>query len=315
MCTALLACLCAVSLSLASASSSSSSSPFSALASGGGGGGANGGGGKVSAALQTPEGRTYAITMSLLAGMATSIGGIMAIVSKPDDARLAFLLGIAVGVMASLSIVELLINNAVEHGALGVSASCVLGAIFYAVVEPLLPESSFDEASFHAEPADDPKASSLPPLAKRVQLLRLGFLMAVTMTLHNLPEGFAVAFASHADFGTAVTLAVAVHNIPEGVIVAAPIYAATGSRMRALAIATVSGLSEPLGALIALTFLHKHLTELRLAYLLAFTGGVMGAVCVLELWPEGKRCRNDRKLFEGSAVGVLLMLGTLYAGA
>ena len=103
------------------------------------------------------------------------------------------------------------------------------------------------------------------------------------MTLHNLPEGFAVAFASHAEYGTAVTLAVAVHNIPEGVIVAAPIFTATGSRTKALAIATLSGLSEPFGALIALNLLHAHLTELRLAYLLAFTGGVMGAVCVLEL--------------------------------
>jgi hypothetical protein len=54
--------------------------------------------------------------------------------------------------------------------------------------------------------------------------------MAFTMTLHNLPEGFAVAFSAYTDFGPVMAAAIAVHNIPEGVIVSAPVYAATGSR-------------------------------------------------------------------------------------
>ena len=62
------------------------------------------------------------------------------------------------------------------------------------------------------------------------------------------------------------------HNIPEGIIVAAPIYAATGSRLQALGIATASGLSEPLGALAALLFVKPFLTPARLQCALAFTG-------------------------------------------
>ena len=96
--------------------------------------------------------------------------------------------------------------------------------------------------------------------------------MAITMTLHNMPEGLAVAFSSYTDFGNIMAVAIAMHNIPEGIIVAAPIYAATGSRTKALLIATISGLSEPLGALTALVFVKPFLTPARLQCALALTG-------------------------------------------
>jgi ZIP family zinc transporter len=138
--------------------------------------------------------------------------------------------------------------------------------------------------------------------------------MAFTMTLHNLPEGFAVAFASFTDFGPVMAAAIAVHNIPEGIIVAAPVYAATGSRWKALLVATLSGLSEPLGALIALVAVRPWLSEALLHYILAFAGGIMAAVCVLELLPEGRKCRADGRLAAGVALGGAAMAWTLWVG-
>lgn len=96
--------------------------------------------------------------------------------------------------------------------------------------------------------------------------------MAFTMTLHNMPEGLAVAFSAYTGLGWVMAVAIAMHNIPEGIIVAAPIYAATGSRLQALAIATMSGLSEPLGALLALLFVKPFLTMQRLHLTMAFMG-------------------------------------------
>lgn len=64
--------------------------------------------------------------------------------------------------------------------------------------------------------------------------------MALTMTLHNLPEGFAVAFSALTPLGPVMALAIAMHNIPEGIIIAAPIYAATGNRWKAVGLATAS---------------------------------------------------------------------------
>jgi ZIP family zinc transporter len=75
--------------------------------------------------------------------------------------------------------------------------------------------------------------------------MRLGLLMAITMTLHNLPEGFAVAFSSFTDIGPVMATAIGVHNIPEGIIVAAPVYAATGSRRQALLMVRPRGHCSP----------------------------------------------------------------------
>ena len=97
----------------------------------------------------------------------------------------------------------------------------------------------------------------------------------------------------------------------QGVIVAAPMYAATGSRWKAMGLATASGLSEPVGALLALLLVKPFLTAARLNYILGFVGGLMAAVSLLELWPEAKKCRNDRRMWTGIVVGAAVMGATL----
>ena len=71
------------------------------------------------------------------------------------------------------------------------------------------------------------------------------------------------------------------------------------------------GLSEPVGALIALVFIKPYLTPLRLHLMLAFVGGVMSAVCWIELLPEGRRCKHDGALLRGTLLGAGLMAITL----
>ncbi len=298
----------------------------------------------------------YALLLSTLAGLSTSVGGILAVWKRPDAKLLAFLLGTAIGVMSTLSFVELYVKNILENGFWGVTLSTMAGAVLYAVVEPLLPHVDLFEkdgpgGTKQKQNGGEPKTSSSTSIggggkvksselnmssslskslssssamnervmpgeteASRGRLMRLGILMAVAMTLHNIPEGFAVAFSSFTEIGPIMAIAIGLHNVPEGIIVAAPVYAATGSRGKALALATASGLSEPLGALFALFFIQPYLTPLRLQYMLAATGGVMSAVCFIELWPEGKKCRNDLSLAKGISLGSALMLGTLYVG-
>ncbi len=83
----------------------------------------------------------YALLLSLLAGLATSVGGIIAVWRKPDNALLAFLLGTAIGVMATLSVVELYVKNVLENGFVGISLATASGSMVYVVVEPLLPKA------------------------------------------------------------------------------------------------------------------------------------------------------------------------------
>lgn len=228
----------------------------------------------------------------------------MQILRKPNDSHLAFLLGIAIGVMMSLSFFELWLHNCIQHGMVPVTSAVAGGALLYRLVQPLLPE-----VSMHVS-ANADKSS----ISRSAELLRLGLVMAVTMTLHNFPEGFAVAFSSLTDFGPTMALAIAIHNIPEGIIVAAPVYAATGSRWKALGMAALSGISEPLGALIALLSVRPIISEDALHIVLAIVGGIMGAVCVLELWSEGKKCRSDKNLSLGILFGTVIMGSTLLLG-
>jgi zinc transporter, ZIP family len=126
--------------------------------------------------------------------------------------------------------------------------------------------------------------------------------------------------------------AIALHNIPEGVIVAAPVFAATGSRLAALGLAAASGMSEPVGAAAALflarpwllseagagagaaTAAATALAEERLALVLAGSGGVMAAVCAVDLYPQGLKCAAPSRLAVGSVLGALAMGTTLALG-
>lgn len=144
--------------------------------------------------------------------------------------------------------------------------------------------------------------------------------------LHNIPEGLTIpihqqqlpilfAHCAALLFLHHCRAPAALHNIPEGLVIAAPLYAATGSKLTALGATAASGLSEPVGALLALLVFKPFVTSLaQLDYVLAATGGVMLSVCVLELWPEGRRCGQDVRLWQGIALGTVVMGWTLYVG-
>lgn len=267
-----------------------------------------------------------ALVLSTLAGLTTALGAAVAVYKKPDARAMALLLGVAIGVMATLSFVELYLKNVLEHGVWTVTGAALAGAGTYACAAPFLPNAEHPSASGGSSPdertamnatskSDDTKNGGNVGGVSKGRLLRLGILMAFAMTLHNFPEGFAVACASFTKIGPTMAFAIGMHNVPEGIIIAAPVYAATGSRVRAMFLATASGLSEPVGALVALKFMKPYLTPARLDHLLAGTGGIMVAVCLLELWPEAKKCGHNDSMYRGTLLGGGLMLVTLYLGA
>lgn len=172
--------------------------------------------------------------------------------------------------MGVLSVCEMWLHNALDHGAAPVTLAFAGGAGAYCLLAPLLPEVSTGgrwgvggddegekeggsegkrrkkvEEKAPVDASEKDKLSSAakggasgeetppppppPPPLKPAQLLRLGLVVAVAMTAHNLPEGFAVAFSSFTPLGPAMAWAIAAHNIPEGVVVAAPVYAVSFS--------------------------------------------------------------------------------------
>jgi ZIP family zinc transporter len=115
------------------------------------------------------------------------------------------------------------------------------------------------------------------------------------------------------ELGLKMTFAIAIHNIPEGIVIAAPIFAATGDRMKAFLMASASGLSEPLGAMVALKFLRPYLLEYprAMGFVMTSVGGIMISAASIELIPEGLAYNQPRALATGLVTGSIVMGTTM----
>lgn len=216
------------------------------------------------------------------------------------------LLGFASGVMVAASVWSLLIP-AMEinagQGAMAVTAAAVgflLGIGFLLIIDVLTP---------HLHISTD------IPEGPRSHLSRTAML-ALAVTIHNLPEGMAVGVVfAGAQIGTtsisfasaiAISLGIAIQNIPEGAIISMPMCAAGNSRWRSFLIGSLSGAVEPVGAIIVLMLTSTVLPVLP--YLLAFAAGAMFYVVVEELIPEASSGQHSNISTIGFAVGFVLMM-------
>ena len=123
------------------------------------------------------------------------------------------------------------------------------------------------------------------------RLTQMGVMTAVAIGIHNFPEGLAtfVATLNDPNVGVALAVAIGIHNIPEGLCVAIPIYYATGSRWKALGWALLSGISEPIGALLGYLVLKDHMGPMAYGLVFGFVGGMMVYICLHELIPTAHR--------------------------
>ena len=248
--------------------------------------------------------------MSLVAGLSTGLGGCVVFCVSNVTARvLAFTLSLAAGVMTSVSILELM--KPITEGTLQPLLWACIGGAFYGVMRRALPESdpAVNAAVAHKRLESDEE----DVVARRARQWRLGVLMMITLTAHNLPEGVAVAVGALTSTrtGLVVMSAIAMHNIPEGLSIAVPIYAATGSRWKALGMALASGLSEPLGAGLGILVLRPLLSHNVVDNATCAVGGVMLAVSVLELGPESRKHNDPAASFSGFVLGWIAILITV----
>ena len=119
------------------------------------------------------------------------------------------------------------------------------------------------------------------------RLLMMASVVAAAIVLHNIPEGMATFVASYHSVASGLPLAVAIaiHNIPEGLAVAMPVYHGTGSKAKAVALGTLSGFSEPFGALLASLVATEDSTPGVFGGMFGLTAGMMCFVCINELLP------------------------------
>jgi ZIP family zinc transporter len=244
-----------------------------------------------------------ALTFTALAGLSTTVGGLLVfVIRQPGPRFMALSLGFAAGVMILVSFAELLPKGIEELGpGLGYVAFFAGLAVMF-IIDAAVPHSYEGVAD----------GSSDSPQQKG-RLLRLGLFVALGIAIHNFPEGMATFAATLADprLGAAIAVAIAIHNIPEGLAVAAPIYAATGSRGKAFWWSFLSGLAEPLGAALAAIVLLPFLHGRALAGMLAGVAGLMVFISLDELLPAAREHGQEHLAIIGAIAGMAVMAVSL----
>jgi ZIP family zinc transporter len=150
--------------------------------------------------------------------------------------------------------------------------------------------------------------------------MRMGLFTALAIGIHNFPEGLATFLAALQDpgLGLAIAIAIALHNIPEGISVSVPIYYATGDRKKAFVYSLLSGLSEPVGAVIAylvlITLLGGSGAEVPqeiMGILFAGVAGIMVYISLDELLPTSRAYGRGHDSLYGLVAGMLVMAVSL----
>lgn len=237
----------------------------------------------------------YACLLSLFAGLTTTIGSIIIVtIGRLREKLSDFSMGLASGVMLTVAFLNL-IGEALDMdaGHLTVILGFVLGSTLIMVLDAKIPHIfTFEEHS-----------------PEKGRLMRTGLLIAIGISLHNIPEGLAVmaGYAYLPRLGYLVAVAIALHNIPEGIATATPLIAAGMNNTRVFVITLLSGLAEPLGALIG-SFLLISPSHYILAFMLALAGGVMTYVTADELIPTAHAHGHEHEVAIGLTSGFTLIL-------
>lgn len=259
----------------------------------------------------------YIFGWTLFAGLSTGIGGAIAFFTRPENSSGRFLsvsLGFSAGVMVYISLVELmpmarhdlsLLYPSVTGGLYAVTAFAAgLGITF--LIDRLIPDV---ENPHHVRSEKEIVHALHATPGERARQGRAGMLFMLAIAVHNFPEGLAT-FAgglSGMDVGIPIAVAVALHNIPEGIAIAVPILYATGSRKKAFFYSLLSGLAEPVGALLGFWFLLPFLTPAFLAMLFALVAGVMIYISFDELLPMAEIYGEHHIALAGILAGMLFM--------
>ena len=253
-----------------------------------------------------------AFCLTLAAGLSTGVGSLLALLARrANRAFLSASLGFSAGVMVYVSMVELLstarASLEAQLGARG-GAWAAVGAFFggillIAVIDRLIPsEENPHEARAAEEGEAEPRA-----------LMRTGVLTALALAVHNFPEGLAtfVSALQAPNVALPVVAAIALHNIPEGIAVSVPIYQATGSRKKAFCYSFLSGLAEPLGALIGWLLLMPIMTDTVFGIIFAAVAGIMVFISFDELLPAAREYGEHHLSIYGLISGMGVMAVSL----
>lgn len=232
--------------------------------------------------------------LCLIAGLSTLLGSLFIYIKGNKNNIIKCALAFASGVMLSVSIFDLIPESLTMYHSLTKNSVFITITIFITIgliiplfIDKILP-NKLDQSG---------------------KLYKLGIFAMIAIIIHNIPEGIATYISSETNLklGISITIAIAMHNIPEGISIAMPVYYATGNKKKAIVLTFISGMSEPLGALLAYLFLKPIVNDTIMGGLFAIIAGIMTYISVIELLPSALQYKEKKKTIISFLIGIIFM--------
>ncbi|MGQ1888893.1 zinc transporter ZupT [Thermophagus sp. OGC60D27] len=259
-----------------------------------------------------------AFGLTLFAGLSTGIGSSMAFFAKRTNTRfLSVSLGFSAGVMIYVSFVEIFAKAqdslvgflGTESGTWITVLSFFGGIALIALIDRFIPKAENPHEVELVEHMTEKERKR----HNDKRLMRMGGFTALAIAIHNFPEGLATFTAAMNDphLGIAIAVAIAIHNIPEGIAVSVPVYYATGSKRKAFILSFLSGLAEPVGAILGYLLLMPFMSPLVFGILFAGVAGIMVFISIDELLPAAREYGEHHLSVYGLIAGMAVMAVSL----
>jgi len=258
----------------------------------------------------------FAFGITLFAGLSTGIGSLLAFYTKKTNEKfLSAALGFSAGVMIYVSMIEIFVKarESLEgiygpsKGYLITTMAFFLGIAIIAIIDKMVPTVENPHEMRDIDDMEDNKTR------KNAELLRMGMFSALAIAIHNFPEGLATFIGALEDptLGISIGIAIAIHNIPEGIAVSVPIYYATGDKKKALFYSFLSGLSEPVGAIVGFFLLRTFINDAMFGIIFAIVAGIMVYISLDELLPTAEKYGEHHIAIYGLIAGMMVMAASL----
>lgn len=254
----------------------------------------------------------FGLGISLFAGLATSLGsGVIYLLNFKDrdlSRILSISLGISAGVMIAISVFELIPYTLSKIDFVSSTISFFIGFILIMIIDILIPHFYKEEKNLDQ--------NDLDRLNDKNDIKKVGYLTALGIAIHNLPEGMTSfsGFLVSPLLGITTALAIAIHNIPEGISVSVPLASSGRSKNYSFFVGSFSGLMEPFGAIITLVIIYPFIDQIGswIALILAFVAGVMIYISIDELLPLAYKYEQHNLTTISILIGMLIMVLTLF---
>ena len=236
----------------------------------------------------------YSFILSFIAGISTLIGFLFIFIKSSKEKVISASLGISCGVMITVSILDLipnsfllLINKNILYTLFLILIGFLIGIFISSIIDQKVDKNSKNS----------------------IKLYKLGIISMFVLIMHNIPEGIVtfITSTSNIKLGISLTIAIALHNIPEGISISIPIYYSTKSKFKAFIYTFISGISEPIGAILTYIILSKYINNMVLGILYSIIAGMMINIAINNLYKESINY-NKKNTNIYFLIGIIIML-------